>query len=281
MKIISFFLRLILFAFLTITTQVGGVIYLIYKPLGLFISKKINTKWKVIGAKIATFLLVYLAFTLLIIPPIAKHFGRVQLPFSASKDIPLQARNICFCLLNRTYVKPKLKEAIIRTANELLKNEAYKGTLITYLDSGFPFFEGFPLLPHLSHDDGEKIDIALFYNDAKTQKRINSSPSFMGYGVSEEPRAGERNRPEECAEQGYSLYSFMRNHLVSQAEKSNFAFDEAATAAYLRILAEDKSIGKILLEPHLKQRLGLSEIDKIRLHGCQAVRHDDHIHIQL
>ncbi len=33
-------------------------------------------------------------------------------------------------------------------------------------------------------------------------------------------------------------------------------------------------------KPHLKTRLKLSSA-KIRFHGCQAVRHDDHIHVQL
>jgi hypothetical protein len=279
MRIISFTLRVLLFIFLTISTQVGGIIYLIYKPLGLFLDKKPTSAWKKSLIKTVAFVSIYLIFTLLLIPAVAKRFGRVQLPFEATATTPIKPRSIWFCLLNRTYVKPELKTAMIRTAQAL--NKTYPDTYIVYLDSGFPFLNGFPLLPHLSHNDGEKIDIALFYNDSKTGKRINSSPSFMGYGVSEEPRTGERNRPAECAAEGYEWYSFMRNYLISQAEKSNFIFDESTTTDYLRILVADKSIGKILLEPHLKQRLGLSNVDKIRLHGCQAVRHDDHIHIQL
>ncbi|MFT5619364.1 MAG: hypothetical protein ACI85I_002607, partial [Arenicella sp.] len=39
--------------------------------------------------------------------------------------------------------------------------------------------------------------------------------------------------------------------------------------------------GKVFIEPHLKTRLGLENYSKIRFHGCQAVRHDDHIHVQL
>ena len=33
------------------------------------------------------------------------------------------------------------------------------------LDGNFPFITGFPLLPHLSHDDGEKVDLAFYYAD--------------------------------------------------------------------------------------------------------------------
>ena len=32
--------------------------------------------------------------------------------------------------------------------------------------------------------------------------------------------------------------------------------------------------------PHLKARLGLNS-NKVRFHGCHAVRHDDHFHVQL
>ncbi|NNE79114.1 MAG: hypothetical protein HKN18_02480 [Silicimonas sp.] len=38
--------------------------------------------------------------------------------------------------------------------------------------------------------------------------------------------------------------------------------------------------GKIFLEPHLADRLGVAG-DKVRFQGCRAARHDDHIHIQL
>ena len=34
------------------------------------------------------------------------------------------------------------------------------------------------------------------------------------------------------------------------------------------------------LEPHLKNRLGITH-SKLRFQGCQAVRHDDHIDVQM
>ena len=40
------------------------------------------------------------------------------------------------------------------------------------------------------------------------------------------------------------------------------------------------NLGKVFIEPHLKDRMKLTN-SKIRFHGCGAVRHDDHIHIQL
>ena len=35
----------------------------------------------------------------------------------------------------------------------------------------------------------------------------------------------------------------------------------------------------IFIEPHLKNRLKIGN-NRIRFHGCKAVRHDDHIHFQ-
>lgn len=42
----------------------------------------------------------------------------------------------------------------------------FPGTVTLYLDANFPFFDGFPLLPHLSHVDGRKRDIAYYYADS-------------------------------------------------------------------------------------------------------------------
>jgi len=47
----------------------------------------------------------------------------------------------------------------------------------------------------------------------------------------------------------------------------------------LKIL-QQPNLGKVFVEPHLKTRMKLVD-SKIRFHGCGAVRHDDHIHIQL
>ncbi|HKK76486.1 MAG TPA: hypothetical protein VJ953_15505 [Saprospiraceae bacterium] len=49
---------------------------------------------------------------------------------------------------------------------------------INYLDANFPFWNEFPLLPHLSHDDGKKVDISFLYcyqSDETLRKRGSSS----------------------------------------------------------------------------------------------------------
>ncbi len=68
--------------------------------------------------------------------------------------------------------------------------------------------------------------------------------------------------------------------IVPQHNKQDYIFDAERTAALVNILAANKRVEKIFIEPHLKRRLGLSS-PKIRFHGCQAVRHDDHVHVQI
>jgi murein endopeptidase len=52
------------------------------------------------------------------------------------------------------------------------------------------------------------------------------------------------------------------------------------TKLLVEVLLKFDNMEKIFIEPHLKSRLGLTN-SKIRYHGCGAVRHDDHIHIQV
>jgi hypothetical protein len=56
--------------------------------------------------------------------------------------------------------------------------------------------------------------------------------------------------------------------------------DSTRTKELVNLFAAQPLIGKIFIEQYLKTRFNLTS-DKIRFHGCSAVRHDDHIHIQL
>ncbi|GGB13796.1 hypothetical protein GCM10011511_41900 [Puia dinghuensis] len=188
------------------------------------------------------FIVVYLSTTVLLVPLLARPFGRV--PLVISRQHHLGPQNVLTCLLNRNYVRPRLKEIAEQTAIEM--NREFPGTEINYLDASFPFIDKFPLFPHLSHNDGKKLDLSFCYLDSKTGLSTNNTPSFCGYGICEEPRPGERDQPCLCGQQGYWEYSLMRR----------------------------------IVPQHLKARLGLN-YDKIRYHGCHAVRHDDHIHVQL
>lgn len=224
-------------------------------------------------AKLLSFVFLYCLICFLVIPSIAKPFGRVPLPAKATNH--LKALNIFTCIFNRNYVRPELRQTAFEVANKM--NEQFPGTEINFLDAGFPFMNGFPLFPHLSHNDGKKLDVSFCYRDSKNNTATNECPSFMGYGICEEPLPGEKNTADFCSGNGYWQYSMMRR-IISQDNKKNFIFDAERTKALVNLFARQDAIGKIFIEPHLKIRLGLTT-DKIRFHGCQAVRHDDHIHV--
>lgn len=138
----------ILFAgLLTVFTQVGGVIWLLCLFFFRFIGRKIKPAWKRVAAKSLLFAGCYLIITFFLIPLIAKPLGRVPLPVFEKRG--LQPGNVWTCILNRNYVKPELKEIAFRVAENM--RTTYPGTAVNYLDANFPFFDRFPLLPHLSH----------------------------------------------------------------------------------------------------------------------------------
>lgn len=153
------------------------------------------------------------------------------------------------------------------------------GVVIQYLDGSFPSFNYFPLWPHLSHGDGKKLDIAFHYLDAHTKKPVQDGPSFSGYGIGEDPRPGEINWPLKCGTEGYWQYNII-SAIIPQGSRKNFIFDSTTTALLINSFAASQTIDKLFLEPHLKIRLKTGS-PKIRFHGCQAVRHDDHLHIQM
>ena len=214
----------------------------------------------------------------MIVPPVAVHFGRVPMPFNDDSS-RIQPWNFTTVLLNRHYVLPNLKSVTEGVAEKLSRTSP--GSVITYLDCGFPFFDGFRLYPHLSHNDGRKIDISFFYLDAATKKPTNERPSWLGYGVCEEPRSGEEDRPTYCREQGFWQYNFMRRFLIPQGSKADFLLDERRTRELMRLFLADNRVQVILIEPHLEKRLGFTNTQKVRTPPCESVRHDDHIHVAI
>jgi len=235
--------------FLTILTQIGGVAWL----LALFFRQKI-----------VAFLLAYAALTGASVW-IAPNFGRVAL--NCFDTGPLQVQSWMYCALNRNYVTPEMRDVLIDTAGEM--DRQYPGTETLVLDASFPFLNGFPLLPHLSHDDGKKVDLAFFYRD-ETGYLPGATRSPIGYFAFE---AG----PTDCKPNWPTLRWDLD---LIQPLWHDYELDEARTAAVLRILANDERVGKTLIEPHLVQSLRVAH-PRIRFQGCRAARHDDHIHFQL
>lgn len=212
--------------------------------------------------------------SVLIIPPLAKSYGRVPLPVFNEKVKPL---TVLTCLLNRHYVILELREVLLEVADSM--NDEYPKTVVSYLDANFPFVDKFPLLPHLSHNDGKKLDIALYYLDTAGIYAYHRAPSFIGYGVFVDPLPGESDMPEKCKKEGYWQYGFLK-YLVPQWNKHKFQFDLVRTKMLIEKFISNSRIQKVFIEPHLKNRMRLN-YTKVRFHGCHAVRHDDHIHVQI
>jgi|AntRauTorckE5430_2_1112549.scaffolds.fasta_scaffold02684_5 hypothetical protein len=263
--------RIFLFLLLTLLTQVGGLFYLLYQPVGLQIRNKVSGKWSSRAYRTLAFVGIYILGSILLVPPLARLNGRIPMPVFSENQ--LKPSHYYFAFTNRHYVQPALLTATLSVAEAM-------GEEITlyYLDANFPFFDGFPLLPHRSHDDGGKLDLAFIYEKPSTGKLLSGSPSWLGYGYLEAPGPGEHDQAADCTQWGYWQYSLLR-HFVKQDR--NLTFSAPLNRQLLQKLSRHPAIRKVFLEPHLKSRLGLKGHDKIRFHGCAAVRHDDHIHIQL
>ncbi len=268
--------HIILFVILTILSQIGGIVYLLTLPIFHLINRRFNQRVLIrLMMKYFSFLTFYFIISVFIVPPVAKAFGRVPLPvFSDSNLKPL---SLLTCALNRHYVTPEFYSVITASAIEM--NQYYPGTVTTYLDANFPFLNGFPLLPHLSHNDGKKIDLAFYYKDNQGRQLNHYSPSWIGYGVFEAPKPGEENTPEFCEKEGYWQYSILEM-IARKSEKDKTKLDEERTRKLIKLMSGQNIVSKVFIEPHLKSRMRINS-QKVRFHGCGAVRHDDHIHVQI
>ncbi len=211
-----------------------------------------------------------------LIPSIAKEFSN-RVPLPCAKEGNLRSQSMLYCVLNRHYVKPKLLNATHQMADAVAAE--FPGTTTLTLDANFPFLDGFPLLPHLSHDDGKKLDIAFKYSDQSGNYLKSKTASPIGYWHFSRHEEGEESA--QCPEQHVSLrwdmdWFQLFNDSEARLEPKRTAF----ALRYLSQNAERLGVTKILLEPHLKQRFGLTS-DRVRFQGCRAARHDDHFHFQI
>jgi hypothetical protein len=216
------------------------------------------------------FIGTYSIFTFLLVPFVAPIFGREKVVHLDH----LQPATYGTLLLNRNYVTPELNKLLVATTEIV----AVHNISISYLDANFPFFNGFPLLPHLSHNDGKKIDLSFIYETPKGEL-THRRKSVSGYGVFEPPTAQETNQINSCERNGHMHYSLAR-YLTFGSINDSLQFSESGTRYLLQALLKQPTLGKIFIEPHLKERLNLRSA-KVRFHGCHSVRHDDHVHVQL
>ncbi|MFN8395470.1 MAG: hypothetical protein U0176_12575 [Bacteroidia bacterium] len=256
-------------AFLTVLTQVGGLVYLLSLLSRPWLKRRVpKNGWRRL-AQSGVFVGAYLMASLLIVPLLAKPFGRVPLPYFGEH---LKPANLWTCILNRHYVVPELREATESVAAQLATE--FPGTTVHYLDAGFPFWDGFPLMPHLSHDDGRKLDLSFHYLDSTSGSPTDDLPSWIGYGVCEDPRPGDRDRAAECRAAGHWQYD-MLSRILPQGGKEDLALDEKRTRRMVALFSAQPWVRKIFIEPHLVSRMNLtpkkSDFMVVRLCGMTTM----------
>ncbi len=228
-------------------------------------------------AKFFVFILFYAAATASA-NMIAPTFGRVPISCLAGEADNLAVKSPIYCLLNRNYVTPPLLNLVSALADDL--NQKFPGTTTVVLDGNFPFWDGFPLLPHLSHADGRKLDIAFHYKGIGGDFVNRETRSPIGYLAFEQPSSGD----EQPCRGRHDILTTRWNFDWLQPFFPTYQIEERRTAFSLQWLStegvERFRLEKVFIEPHLINALGVKDA-VIRFQGCRAARHDDHIHIQI
>ncbi|MEZ5003232.1 MAG: hypothetical protein R2730_09395 [Chitinophagales bacterium] len=265
-------LHVIVIALLTFITQVGGMFY----ALSVALYHLLRIKRTVLKGLLV--IAVYLIGILFVIPPLAKMNNRVAMPVFKAKELHIGPHTLFTVLANRHYVRPELKQLLLQVAKEV--NNQYPGVTLDYMDGSFPLLKQCRMLPHTKHDDGTKLDVGYIRRHSISGRYTNRYFSFFGYGFSEKPLRGEQNLPEQCAEQGKWQYNLIEQ-VVPDQHWRKLEFPVAENAFLLKSIVDHPDCRNVCIEPHLKDRLGFSDNAKVKFLGCWAVRHDDHMHVQL
>ena len=200
-------------------------------------------------------------------PTVTSPAGLVQLPCDeASMLRPASPR---YCAGDGKHWVTPTARAVLEAVTARF-TRAHPGSAITYMEASWP--SGIrPMPPHLSHGDGRQVDIALFHLD-RAGKPLARPPTQSGYGAFEPPRPGE---PRPCA-----AVTRPANNEDPPANRG-WQLDEARNRTLIQALLDDPRVARILIEPHLEQRLGFAGHPKMRFPGCHAMRHDSHIHVEV
>lgn len=239
---------------LTLATQIGGAF--LWPVIGLVRDLRGPARWAVtLGSVFA-----YVAFIVLVLPLLAAPLDRVPLPCAG--DGPLAPRSLLFCLANRSYVRTALRDEAMAIAEDVRAHDA--DATVFYLDGAFPF--GGPILPHLSHGDGRRLDLALAFAGG-----TGSPIGYLGYA------------PLAAGEAPACAPSAIDRRWDLDALQPLFGppiLDVPRTALILRAAVGRPGVGRVLIEPHVERALGVRS-SEIQFQGCRAARHDDHMHLEL
>ena len=262
---------------LTLLTQIGGLVMLVVWSVSRLALPRAMGAWRRAAINAVLFVVAYAAISVLVVPPLAALGGRVPLPCRTQPDRAFAAGSVLLCALNRHYVVPDLIVLLSELSNEI--DRAFPGTTTLFLDANFPFLNGFPLLPHLSHGDGRKLDLAFYYADADGRYLQAATRSPIGYWAFEQPSAGDAS---SCAMRSWLSLRWDLNFL--QDKFPDRVLEPRRTSAALQWLLSEGlrfKVDRIFIEPYLVARLGVQASPALGFQGCRAARHDDHIHIQI
>jgi hypothetical protein len=308
MKVLNILGIILLFAILTALTQVGGIILLLWLLLYQFFKKRLKNLWVRRGVHVGGFVVFYLFFMFVIIPPLARIQDRVPLPMSKSGAlVPVTYWTAIF---GRNYIKSEGRDKLETIAEAFVKK--HPELKVKYMDCNYPFRfigsdeihknTGFPILeglfPHFTHL-GDKADIALIYNDEEGNPS-NLTPTAIGYGSSVEPnkdepgyvgpncpcrtktlnqKKGKDGVPCVCDNTltlGFiRMYSFMYRNVP---QNENIKLNTKKSASLIKMFTPYDS--RIILEAHLRERLEVLR-NSFGNHSCKTVRHDDHFHVRM
>ncbi len=237
---------------LTALTQIGGIAWLLALRV---------RRWRLVAFAAAYAGLWMAAVSL------APLQGRVPLPCHGET---LQMQSPLYCVMLRHFVTPELAEVAHDIAADVAA--AHPGTVTLALDGSFPFLDGMPLLPHLSHHDGRKLDFAFFYTDDAGKYLPGKTRSPIGYFAFELP--GDPVCPP-------ARLTLRWQFAWLQPLWPDRPLNAARTETLLRATLSHPKLDRLFLEPPLAAQLGVQAHPKLRFQGCRAARHDDHIHMQI
>lgn len=207
---------------------------------------------------------------------LAPNWGRVAIPCANVPTTQIRTP-LLYCALLRNFVAPDVRDHGDALAQAV--DDAFPGSVTLALDGGFPFWDAFPMLPHLSHANGRRLDLAFFYADPSGRYRPGHLRSPIGYGAFERPGPGAST---PCAGRADRL-TLRWDWTWLQPAVSDAVLEPERTGFALRWLARTRPKDgrvRLFIEPHLAERFQASG-PAIGFQGCRAARHDDHVHMHL
>lgn len=135
MKILKILGIILAVSLLTILSQVGGIILLLWLVIFRSFREKLRNPWLRRGVNIGGFVIFYLFFMFAIIPPLARIQDRVPLPFSKSGAlVPVSYWTAIF---GRNYTISEGRDKLETIAAAFRKK--YPQLKVKYMDCNYPF----------------------------------------------------------------------------------------------------------------------------------------------